>query len=78
MPNPGPALPVDPSIPANIPVLPVDGDRDLDSEASTLPYDTENEDLVIDEHPTTWAILEDVHKMYSTRPLLQFHNFLMR
>jgi hypothetical protein len=63
MPNPGPALPVDPNLPANIPILPVDGDSDLDSEASTLPYDTENRDLVSDEHPTTWATLEDTHKM---------------
>ena len=57
MPTSRPTLPVDPTLPVNIPILPVDGDSDLDSEASTLPYDTEAADLVIDEHPTVWAVL---------------------
>jgi len=65
MPTSGPILPVDPTLPVNIPILPVDGDSDLDSEASTLPYDTEAADLVIDEHPTVWAVLEDTQKMCS-------------
>jgi len=52
-------------LPVNIPILPVDSDSDLDSEASTLAYDTEAADLVIDEHPTVWAVLEGTQKMCS-------------
>ena len=65
MPTSGPIIPADPTLPVNIQILPVDGDSDLESEASTLPYDTETADLVIDEYPTTWATLEDTHKMCS-------------
>jgi len=65
MPTSGPIIPVDPTLPVNIPILPVDGDSDLESEASTLPYDTDAADLVIDEHPTVWAVLEDTHKVCS-------------
>jgi hypothetical protein len=65
MPTSGPTLPVDPILPVNMPILPVDSDSDLDSEASTLAYDAEAADLVIDEHPTVWAVLEGTQKMCS-------------
>lgn len=60
-----PTRPTDQSSPANIAILTTGDDSDLESEASTLPYDNDNADPVVDEHPTVWATLEDTHKVCS-------------